>query len=120
MLLQEKFDAFTNGLLESGAIPRDIVEILFKATSDMAPLAVRVNIVTPGPVITPGGDDVRKTITSEMGIADEQFFATAPLKGRAGAAEELADVIVFLASPRASCVTGHNTFGSGGWGELAL
>ena len=35
MLLQEKLDAFTDGLLESGAIPKDIVEILFKATSDL-------------------------------------------------------------------------------------
>jgi peroxiredoxin len=35
MLLQEKLDAFTDGLLKSGAIPSDVVEILFKATSDL-------------------------------------------------------------------------------------
>jgi peroxiredoxin len=35
MLLQEKLDAFTEGLLKSGAIPNDVVEILFKATSDL-------------------------------------------------------------------------------------
>jgi len=35
MLLQEKLDAFTDGLLKSGAIPNDVVEILFKATSDL-------------------------------------------------------------------------------------
>ena len=87
---------------------------------EMAPLGVRVNIVTPGTITTPGGDDVRKTITSAMGIIDEQFFSTVPLKGRAGPAEDFAEVIVFLASPRASYVTSHNTFVSGGWGELAL
>jgi NAD(P)-dependent dehydrogenase (short-subunit alcohol dehydrogenase family) len=75
--------------------------------------------VTPGPIITPGGDDIRKTITTAMGITDEQFFSTVPLQGRAGKAEELAEVIVFLASQRASYVTGHNAFVSGGWGELA-
>jgi NAD(P)-dependent dehydrogenase (short-subunit alcohol dehydrogenase family) len=54
-----------------------------------------------------------------MGITDEQFFSTVPLKGRAGKAEELAEMIVFLASPRAAYVTGHNHFVSGGWGELS-
>jgi NAD(P)-dependent dehydrogenase (short-subunit alcohol dehydrogenase family) len=85
----------------------------------LAPLGIRVNIVTPGPIVTPGGDDVRKTITTAMEITDEQFFSTVPLKGRAGRADELAEAIVFLVSPRASYITGHNTFVSGGWGELA-
>src|ERR1700735_1324682 len=63
---------------------------------DVAPQGVRVNIVTPGPIVTPGGDEVRKTITSAMGITDEQFFSTVPLQGRAGQSEELAEMSVFL------------------------
>jgi NAD(P)-dependent dehydrogenase (short-subunit alcohol dehydrogenase family) len=86
---------------------------------ELAPQGVRANIVTPGPIITPGGDEVRKTITSAMGITDEQFFATVPLEGRAGKAEDLAETIVFLASPRASYITGDNIFVSGGWGLLS-
>ncbi|MEA2866580.1 MAG: hypothetical protein QOE39_1295, partial [Bradyrhizobium sp.] len=35
MLLQEKLDAFTAELLKSGAIPLDVVETLFKATTDI-------------------------------------------------------------------------------------
>jgi peroxiredoxin len=35
MRLQEKLDAFTAGLLKSGAIPQDIVEMLFRATADL-------------------------------------------------------------------------------------
>jgi peroxiredoxin len=35
MLLQDKLDAFTDGLLKSGAIPKDVVETLFKATADV-------------------------------------------------------------------------------------
>jgi NAD(P)-dependent dehydrogenase (short-subunit alcohol dehydrogenase family) len=50
-----------------------------------------------------------------MGITDEQFFATVPLEGRAGKATDLAEAIVFLASPRASYITGDNLFVSGGW-----
>jgi NAD(P)-dependent dehydrogenase (short-subunit alcohol dehydrogenase family) len=86
---------------------------------ELAPQGVRINIVTPGPIITPGGDEVRKTITSAMGITDEQFFATVPLEGRAGKAEDLAETIAFLASPRASYITGDNIFVSGGWGLLS-
>jgi NAD(P)-dependent dehydrogenase (short-subunit alcohol dehydrogenase family) len=107
-------------LLHYGAAKAALNNYTEGLAKELAPLGVRVNIVTPGPIITPGGDDVRKTITSAMGITDEQFFSTVPLKGRAGTSEELAEVIVFLASPRASYVTGHNTFVSGGWGELAI
>ena len=86
---------------------------------ELAPQGVRVNIVTPGPIITPGGDEIRKTITTAMGITDQQFFSTVPLEGRAGKAEDLAEAIVFLVSPRASYITGDNLFVSGGFGSLA-
>jgi len=106
-------------LLHYGAAKAALNTYTEGLAKELAPLGIRVNIVTPGPIITPGGDDVRKTITTAMGITDEQFFSTVPLNGRAGKAEELAEVIVFLASQRASYVTGHNAFVSGGWGELA-
>jgi len=86
---------------------------------EVAPKGVRVNLVTPGPIVTPGGDEIRKTITTAMGITDAQFFSTVPLEGRAGQPGDLAEAIVFLASPRASYITGHNIFVSGGWGELS-
>jgi NAD(P)-dependent dehydrogenase (short-subunit alcohol dehydrogenase family) len=107
-------------LLHYGAAKAALNNYSEGLAKDLAPLGIRVNIVTPGPIITPGGDEVRKTITTAMGITDEQFFSTVPLKGRAGHAEELAEAIAFLASPRASYITGHNTFVSGGWGELAV
>jgi NAD(P)-dependent dehydrogenase (short-subunit alcohol dehydrogenase family) len=110
---------FGGPLLHYGAAKAALNNYSEGLAKELAPLGIRVNIVTPGPIITPGGDDIRKTITTAMGITDEQFFSTVPLQGRAGKAEELAEVIVFLASQRASYVTGHNAFVSGGWGELA-
>lgn len=85
---------------------------------ELAPTGIRVNVVTPGPIITPGGDEVRNTITSAMGITDEQFFAGVPLQGRGGRSKELAEPIAFPVSDRASYITGHNHFVTGGWGEL--
>ena len=86
---------------------------------ELAPQGVRLNIVSPGPIVTPGGDELRKTITSAMGITNEQFFSTVPLEGRAGKAEDLAEAIVFLVSDRASYITGDTLFVGGGWGTLA-
>jgi NAD(P)-dependent dehydrogenase (short-subunit alcohol dehydrogenase family) len=84
---------------------------------ELAPQKIRVNLVTPGPVITPGGDEVRDVLASAMGISTDAFFAQVPL-GRAGLASDLAEMIAFLCSDRASWITGHNHFVTGGWGEL--
>jgi NAD(P)-dependent dehydrogenase (short-subunit alcohol dehydrogenase family) len=85
---------------------------------ELATAGIRVNLVTPGAIITPGGDEGRKQLTSAMGITPEQLFSFIPLKGRAGTAEEMAETIAFLVSDRASYITGHNHFVTGGWGEL--
>ncbi len=111
--------AFGGPLAHYGAAKAALNSWSEALAKEVAPQGVRINIVTPGPIITPGGDEVRKTITSAMGITDEQFFSTVPLEGRAGKSEDLAEAIVFLVSPRASYITGHNTFVSGGWGELS-
>ncbi len=85
---------------------------------ELAPVGIRVNLVTPGAIITPGGDEGRKLLTSAMGITAEQLFSRIP-QGRAGTAEEMAEMIAFLVSDRASYITGHNHYVAGGQGELA-
>lgn len=86
---------------------------------ELAPSGVRVNLVTPGAIITPGGDEGRKLLTTAMGITGEQLFSRIPLEGRAGTAKEIAETIAFLVSDRASYITGHNHFVTGGQGELS-
>ena len=84
---------------------------------EVAAQKIRVNVVTPGPVITPGGDEVRELLSKAMGLPLEAFFAQVPL-GRPGVAADLAEMVAFLSSDRASWITGHNHFVTGGWGEL--
>jgi NAD(P)-dependent dehydrogenase (short-subunit alcohol dehydrogenase family) len=86
---------------------------------ELAPAGVRVNLVTPGAIITPGGDEGRKLLTTGMGITAEQLFSKIPLEGRAGTAEEIAETIAFLVSDRSSYIIGHNQFVTGGQGEIA-
>jgi NAD(P)-dependent dehydrogenase (short-subunit alcohol dehydrogenase family) len=111
---------FGGPLMHYGAAKAALNNYSQGLAKELAPMGIRVNVVTPGPIITPGGDEVRATITSAMGITDEQFFATVPLQGRAGQPEELAEMVAFLVSPRAAYITGHNHFVTGGWGELSL
>ena len=63
--------------------------------AEFGPSGVRVNAVAPGPVYTGGADAER---TTKLG--------TATLLNRAANAEEIAEVVGFLASPRASYITG--------------
>ena len=78
------------------------VEGLTKSAAlEAAPFGVRVNAVAPGPTETAMLD--RLTGTPDKKTA---FYAAIPLK-RGAKPEEIADAIVFLASDKASFVTGQ-------------
>lgn len=84
---------------------------------DLRDRRIRVNVVAPGTVVTPG-------YKNELGLTDEQIrdleaqaAAAAPL-GRAGTPDEIAKAVLFLASDDSSYVTGIELFVDGGAAQI--
>jgi NAD(P)-dependent dehydrogenase (short-subunit alcohol dehydrogenase family) len=85
------------------------VEGLTKSAAlEAAAAGVRVNAVSPGPIETPM---LNRFVGSEEN--KRGFLQSIPLK-RAGTAEEVAQIILFLASDKASYVTGQSYVVDGG------
>lgn len=83
---------------------------------DLKGSGIRINVVSPGTVITPG---YKRSGMSDAQIDQikEGVAATAPL-GRVGTEDEIASAVVFLASDESSYVTGTDLFVDGGAAQV--
>jgi NAD(P)-dependent dehydrogenase (short-subunit alcohol dehydrogenase family) len=78
----------------------------------LGPDNIRVNVVSPGPILFPGG--AWQNIGKAMPDLYKAHLSTQP-NGRFGTPEEVAKVVTFLASDAASWVTGVNVVVDGGY-----
>ena len=80
---------------------------------------IRVNTVNPGLVMTPDWIKTAKLLTAGKDVSWEQYLDkiardNAPI-GRFASPEEIANLFVFLCSPKASYAVGSTFFIDGGW-----
>jgi NAD(P)-dependent dehydrogenase (short-subunit alcohol dehydrogenase family) len=74
--------------------------------AEFGPHHVRVNSVAPGPTATEG-------VLAEWGDVNEELGRALPL-GRTADPREIAEAVLFLASPRSSFITGSTLHADGG------
>jgi NAD(P)-dependent dehydrogenase (short-subunit alcohol dehydrogenase family) len=72
---------------------------------ELAPAKIRVNAVAPGTIMTPLNEKVFREAADPQELID-RWNAAHPI-GRFGEAEEVAELVLFLASDRSSFITGE-------------
>ncbi|MFI8436030.1 SDR family oxidoreductase [Streptomyces sp. NPDC079020] len=102
------------------AVAKSALETYSKGLStELAPQGIRVVAVSLGNVATPGADEARDKIIDylggDSGDSDESasWADEIPL-GRIGRAQDVADAVSFLVSPRAAWITGSSLVIDGG------
>src|SRR5437667_2748052 len=85
-------------------------------TTDLKGRRIRVNAVSPGPVGTPGLNNL--VASSEAGRQRMAAISTTVPLGRLGTPDEIAKAVVFLASDDSSYITGTELFVDGGFAQV--
>ncbi len=104
-------------LIYSNAVRAGVLGLIKSLSNEFGKDGITVNNVGPGYTATARLNDIVSKRALELGISEEDYFgrlgAEAALK-RVGEPDEVADAIVWLASDRASYITGQTLLVDGG------
>jgi 3-oxoacyl-[acyl-carrier protein] reductase len=94
----------SGGRMTYNAVKAAEISLAKSLAQQLAPLNIRVNSVAPGSILFPGGSWHKRQQADPQGIAE--FIKRDLPFGRMGRADEVGSVVAFLASTKASWVSG--------------
>jgi 2-keto-3-deoxy-L-fuconate dehydrogenase len=102
---------FVYGVTKAG-----VIGMTKAIAADFVTKGIRCNCICPGTVESPSLND-RMRATGDYEAARKAFIARQPM-GRIASAEEIAMLVVYLASDESGFTTGHPHVIDGGWSNV--
>jgi 3-oxoacyl-[acyl-carrier protein] reductase len=104
VIIASIFGREAGGRMTYNVVKAAEISLAKSLAQQLAASNIRVNSVSPGSILFEGGSWWKRQQSDPVGIAD--FVKQELPFGRFGTAEEVGDVVAFLASPRASWISG--------------